>query len=167
MATAEPPFPIAYLVTLRTYGTWLHGDDRGSQNRLANKWSTPKLAPNRALERAERAAMKHPAVQLGPASRAVLERTFLEVCKHRGWRLAAMNVRSEHAHLVVSAQCRPELVLASLKAWASRRVYEEGLNPSHQKMWSRHGSTLYLWTASSLQRAVAYVHDGQDGWDEG
>jgi hypothetical protein len=26
-------FPLAYFISFRTYGTWLHGDERGSVNR--------------------------------------------------------------------------------------------------------------------------------------
>ena len=29
----ENEFPLAYLITFRTFGTWLHGDDRSSINR--------------------------------------------------------------------------------------------------------------------------------------
>jgi hypothetical protein len=32
----ENTFPLAYLITLRTFGTWLHGDERGSVSRKRN-----------------------------------------------------------------------------------------------------------------------------------
>ena len=32
----ENDFPLAYLLTLRTYATWLHGDDRQSVDRNGN-----------------------------------------------------------------------------------------------------------------------------------
>jgi hypothetical protein len=33
--------PLAYLITFRCYGTWLHGDERGSVDRFRNQsqWS--------------------------------------------------------------------------------------------------------------------------------
>ena len=32
---------LAYFSTFRTYGTWLHGDDRGSTDRSHSDWDTP------------------------------------------------------------------------------------------------------------------------------
>jgi hypothetical protein len=42
----DPPFvssdgPLAYLITFPTYGTWLHGDERGSVDRDHNLPGTP------------------------------------------------------------------------------------------------------------------------------
>ena len=40
-------FPLAYLITFRTFGTWLHGDDRGSMDRHGkNIYGTERIAPN-------------------------------------------------------------------------------------------------------------------------
>lgn len=38
--------PMAYLVTFRAYGTWLHGDKRGSVDRFHNRFGTPRIAHN-------------------------------------------------------------------------------------------------------------------------
>jgi hypothetical protein len=35
-------FPLAYLITFRCYGTWVHGDDRGSMDRKHNIYRTPR-----------------------------------------------------------------------------------------------------------------------------
>lgn len=40
--------PLAYLITFRTYGTWLHGDDRYSMDRHEkNIYRTPNVLPSR------------------------------------------------------------------------------------------------------------------------
>jgi len=39
--------PLAYFLTLRTYGTWLHGDERGSVDAKHNCYNTPYTAPDR------------------------------------------------------------------------------------------------------------------------
>jgi len=44
----EKSIPLAYLITFTTYGTWLHGDPRGSVDREHNVWGTPFLDPDRA-----------------------------------------------------------------------------------------------------------------------
>jgi len=58
-------FPLAYLISFRTYGTWLHGDPRGSVDRRThNKYGTPKIPPKLRLINAERSQLKHPPVKL-------------------------------------------------------------------------------------------------------
>jgi len=51
-------FPLAYFVSFRTYGTLLHGDERGSVDRKQNKYWTPRIAPNKRLQTAERKLLK-------------------------------------------------------------------------------------------------------------
>ena len=37
---------LAYLITFRCYGTWLHGDKRGSIDRFHNAYKSPYIEPN-------------------------------------------------------------------------------------------------------------------------
>src|SRR5258705_9147642 len=87
-------FPLAYLISFRTYGTWLHGDERGSVNRKQNNYGTPRIAPNPRLQKAERKLLKHPPVTLDGYQRPVVEKAIREVCEHRGYKLLAINVRT-------------------------------------------------------------------------
>jgi hypothetical protein len=41
--------PIAYFITFTTYGTWLHGDERGSVDKGHNRVGTEFIAPNMPL----------------------------------------------------------------------------------------------------------------------
>ncbi|HWY68950.1 MAG TPA: hypothetical protein VNX88_09810 [Terriglobales bacterium] len=41
-----PDIPLAYLITFRCYGTWLHGDERGSIDRHQNQYQSPYIVPN-------------------------------------------------------------------------------------------------------------------------
>jgi hypothetical protein len=38
--------PLAYLITFRAYGTWLHGDSRGSVDRFHNRYGVPLIPAN-------------------------------------------------------------------------------------------------------------------------
>jgi hypothetical protein len=38
--------PLAYFISFRTYGTWLHGDKRGSIDRHHNQYGSPYIPPN-------------------------------------------------------------------------------------------------------------------------
>jgi REP element-mobilizing transposase RayT len=154
--------PEGYLLTFRTYGSWLHGDPRGSQSRARSTYGTPVLPPNAAWQRAERARMTGPTLHLGVADRQIVERTVAEVCRHRRWRLYAVSARTEHVHVVLTAPGRPERILEALKAWCTRRLREAARAEREAVIWSRHGSTRYLWDHKSLEEAAAYVRYGQD-----
>ena len=136
--------PLAYLITLRTYGTWLHGDVRGSTDRDHNVPETPLLAVDRPRQMRERSMLKHGPVLLDAARRTIVRAMVQEVADHRDWTLHAIEVRSNHVHVVVSAPDAPERVMNALKSWCTRRMVEAKLLERGVKAWSRHGSTKYL-----------------------
>ena len=155
-------FPLAYFISFRTYGTWLHGDERGSvDRRYHNKYGTPKITPSQRLVDAERKLLKHPPLTLDAYQRPVVEAAIREVCNHRGYKLHAINVRTQHVHTVVSAQSKPEPILQAFQSYATRKLREKGLLSSKVKPWSRHGSTPYLWKEKHVAAAIDYVVNGQ------
>jgi len=87
--------------------------------------------------------------------RPVVDEVIRAQCDHRGWHVHALNVRSNHVHLVVRADAPPERVMGQCKAWASRRLREAGHTP--ERVWTRHGSTRRLNSEASLKRAIDYV----------
>jgi len=156
--------PIAYLITIRTYGTWLHGDARFSMDRRAfNNYGGPKIAPNKGLERNEISLLRSKPVILDSNMRTMVESSIREVCDARGYGLAALNVRTNHVHAVTSGNRSPEFIMGSFKSYSTRRLRTEGLVPKNTKIWSRHGSTRYLWEDSHIDAAVEYVVNGQGG----
>ena len=153
--------PLAYFITFPTYGTWLHGDARGSVDRAHNVPGTPLLDPDQRRQQRDAARLKHPPVILDVKRRRVVHRTIVEVCAHRNWTLHAVHVRTNHVHVVISAEETPEQVMNALKSWATRRLVEAGMLPAGTKAWVRHGSTRYLWKADQVTSACQYVCEGQ------
>ena len=154
--------PLAYLITFRCYGTWLHGDNRGSVDRKKYRvYGTRSMPTNSKLAEDEKAELRQPPITLDSAQRDVVEKSIREVCDHRGYALHAVNVRTNHVHSVVTASCKPERVMDSFKAYATRRLREARLLGKGAKAWARHGSTPYLWTKEEIQRAIDYVVNGQ------
>jgi len=154
--------PLAYLITFRSYGTWLHGEERGSiDRRNYHRYGTPDMPANKKLLNDERSELKNGAILLNRAQRELTELAIREVCEHRGYVLHGVNVRTNHVHSVVSASCQPEHVMDSFKAYATRKLRDAGLLGRHVKPWARHGSTPYLWTDEEVQRAIDYVMNGQ------
>src|ERR1700690_1276775 len=95
----ESSRPIAYLVTLRTFGTWLHGDARGSHHRLHRTYGTPPLPGRPRLEAVERLQARAPARLLDARSRVIVERVASDVCAYHGWDMLAGNARTNHLPL--------------------------------------------------------------------
>src|SRR6266576_6354614 len=63
--------PVGFLITFRCFGTWLHGDRRGSVDRFHNVYGTPKLGPERARVRYERKLMTRAPVHLSAKRRGL------------------------------------------------------------------------------------------------
>jgi len=154
-------FPLAYFITFRTYGTWLHGDSRGSIDRQNNTYGRPLLKPDNSREQRESRLLAHAPVMLTPAQRKAVERDLREVCQARGYVLLAVNVRTNHVHVVTSAACKPEPLLNAFKSYSTRKLRELGLISEGTKPWVRHGSTRYLWKEPQVEQAISYVLYGQ------
>jgi REP element-mobilizing transposase RayT len=154
-------FPLAYFISLRTYGTWLHGDVRGSVSRRQNHYGMPRIQPNRKLNQTEFKRLKHPPIRLNARQRPAVERAIREVCARRQYLLRAINVRTNHVHTVVSADSKPEPILRAFQAYATKKLRSENLIARGVKPWTRHGSTVYLWKERNVERAIDYVLYGQ------
>ena len=112
--------PLAYHLTWRRYGTWLSGDDRGWI-----KSGEPRIQePDAAMRDEMRSRLTQDPVYLDEIWRSIVDRTIREVIAYRGWSLHALNVRTNHVHVVLTATRDPETVMEQLKAWCSRRLGE-------------------------------------------
>lgn len=153
-----------YLITFRCYGTWLHGDERGSvDRRYFNHYGGEKIRSDTAMQAKKTKLMKAERFFLGAAERQIVDAAIREVCSFREYLLSALNVRTEHAHIVTGNHGKPERMMDSFKAYATKALRTAGLIGPDTKPWSRHGSTRYLWTEEHIQKAVDYVVNGQGG----
>lgn len=154
-------WPMGYLITFTTYGTWVHGDVRGSVVPAHNIPGTPLIDDDSHRRDLDHGRFKHPCITLNTKRRAVVRDTIMEVTEYRDWTLHALNVRTNHVHIVVGADETPERVMNTMKSWATRRMREKGVLDAGSKAWTRHGSTRYLWKPEQLQAACRYVCEGQ------
>lgn len=83
-----------YFVTFTSYGTWLHGDERGSHDRKGTTERTARLAPDPTIEAQMRLRMKHEPFMLNGPMRKVVRESIAEHCDYRGWRVLELNVRT-------------------------------------------------------------------------
>jgi REP element-mobilizing transposase RayT len=119
------------------------------------------MPANERLREEEKSDLRQDPIILNTAQRVVVESAIREVCQYRHYGLLAVNARTNHIHSVVTASCKPEHIMDTFKAYATRRLREAGLLDRNIKPWARHGSTPYLWTEEAVERAIDYVIDGQ------
>ncbi len=155
-------FPLAYLITFRTFGSWLHGDDRRSVDRHGkNIYGTPDIAPHKKLNETMKSELKQPEFLLGDLQRRIVDAAIRELCAERNYHLQAINVRTNHVHSVVSAQSKPERIADAFKAFATKKLREANLSEMNSKIWSRGRSRRYLWKPRHVALAIDYVLFGQ------
>lgn len=155
----EREFPIAYLITIRTYGTWLHGDERGSvdQHFRFNRYGAVRRPSDPGLQARMKENLVHPPFTLNQAQRLATDAAIHEVCMNRGYDLHALNVRPTHSHVVVTANVKPEPIANAFKSYTTRRLRERGLIANDVRVWSRGRSRRYLWEDRLVSAAIDYV----------
>ena len=154
--------PLGYLITFRTYGTWLPGDERRSIDRYHNTYRGPRVTPNPVLEQQHRTKLKSEPVRLNAVRRRAVDAAIREVCDHKKWLLRALNVRTNHAHVVVSmGPLKPSLAMNAFKAYATRKMRESNCWGHDHSPWVDKGSERWLWTEASIFSACDYVVNGQ------
>ncbi len=150
-----------YLITFRTYGTWLPGDERNSVHQRYNAVGEPLVEDRPFLERFEKNQMCGECVTFDTAPRECVESTIREVAAFRGWKIHALAVQTNHVHVVISADCTPEKAMNDFKSCSTRHLRKRVLVPANAPIWSKHGSTKYLNTHTSLTAACQYVVENQ------
>ena len=159
----ENAYPLAYLLTFRTFGTWLHGDNRGANQRLRrDPHSTRYVEPNVPLRERMAGSMRQGPTILNLVQREYVAAAIREVCRYRRYNLSALNIRSNHGHVVVSGQIKPEKIVNEFKTYSTRKLRQEKEFSEEQVIWSRGASTRYLWKPRNVEAAIEYVLYSQE-----
>ena len=154
--------PLAYFITFRTHGTWLHGDRRGSVDRHGrNVFGSERIGLDPIYSVKMERNMTSEPVLLNAPMRVKVEEAIREVCAIRDYGLRAINVRTNHVHVVASAAAAHDTVMSAFKANATRELREAGLVEAGCKIWAGGGSVRYLWKPSSIEAAENYTINGQ------
>lgn len=153
-----------YHIVWTTYGTWLPGDRRG----WVKSHCQGIQEPNPRLECSARGKMEEDAVQLTAAQQSIVESTIQEHCQIRKWDIQALNVRTNHVHLVVTADRVGDEIMKQLKAWCSRRLSDaDGLRENvafgagRRRWFTEGGRVSVIHGETYLANAVRYVNEGQ------
>ena len=147
----------AYFITFSTYGSRLPGDARGSIDKRANSYGEPMFPPSRGLVGSFRLAMRWPPYRMGDPERVVVANAIVAAFRKGDQSLLALNVRTNHVHLVCEPSGPPEAAMNAAKAVATGALRRASLVDAERKVWSRHGSTRYLFEELDVTSAANYV----------
>jgi len=112
--------------------------------------------------------MEESAVVLTPDQRALVEGTIRDHCRIRGWILHAVRARTNHIHVVVTADRDPDDVRDQFKAWCSRKLSDQaGLaaavakKAGRRRWFTEGGDTERIEGEEYLENAIRYVLERQ------
>ena len=150
--------PLAFFITWTVYGTYLQGDERGWRRRCqGNQLPQPQLAEW------HRERLKQNVILLSPNQRKVVEGECQRHCDHRGWRLWEANSRSNHVHVVVTANgCSGQTVRDQLKANCTRGIRQHWEEFRDRNVWTVGGDWECVNSEEDLETVSLYVREAQD-----
>jgi len=89
-----------------------------------------------------------------------VETAIRQLAEQRQWQLHELNVRSNHVHVAVTAdQETPEKVMADMKAKGTRALRESGWIERERKVWTEHGSTVYVFKEEHFHNVCRYIRE--------
>jgi REP element-mobilizing transposase RayT len=112
------------------------------------------------LFRQSQEKLKYPPVCLEPEARVVVDTAIRQLADQRQWTLHELNVRSNHVHVAITASNEtPEKVMADIKAKGTRALRENSLMERERKVWTEHGSTVYIFKEEHFHNACQYIRE--------
>ena len=150
--------PLAFFITWTVYGTHLQGDEHGW-----HRWGKGHQAPRPNLRVWRKEKLKYPILTLDHRQREAVESECKRHCELRGWPHWALNARSNHCHIVVTAPAKSgDNVRDQLKANSTRKLRE--LSPIFQDrpVWTVGGDWKCINDEDGLETVCRYVRDAQD-----
>lgn len=155
--------PLAYFLTWTTYANHLRGHRSGSTDHRRDQQGNAQILPSTRLEQRERNRLSGRPYTLTPQARTVVAQAISTHAGFKQWEILAIEVRSNHVHLLIRSSTPPEAVMTSCKRWATKALRETSLLGKDAKAWTRHGSTRWINDEDSLIKAFQYITEFQEG----
>ena len=157
-----------WFLTWHTYGTWLPGDERGfvsplrdesGEAHIRNIPQTRLESDRPHLEAWSRERLKCDPITLTGSQAEILAEQFFETGRHRGWKLLAFAIVTNHVHLVLGVPGDPDpmKLLRDFKTYGSRALNRNFTCPESGTWWTESGSKRKLSNELSLLGAVRYT----------
>lgn len=103
--------------------------------------------------------MNEPPLLLSNSQREICDATIRAHCDIREWSILAINVRTNHVHLVVNAKASGREVMKQLKSWCTRKL--KATDVERERWWTRRGYVRYFEDEQRIENAIRYTLEGQ------
>lgn len=150
-------FPLAYHITVGTYGTRLHGDSRGTVDRSMNHHREPIIGRDEVWRREEESLLAFAPVILTVPQRGVIEAILPEICVKGGWQYHIAAVQPDHMHVLLSSPQEGKAVRRLLKRWVSQAISEKWPLEPGRLWWAECGSIKWIWTRDYFDNVFEYI----------
>ncbi len=150
-------WPLAYHITVGTYGTRLHGDDRGTVDRAMNQPGDPIIGRVEQWQRMERANLRFPPRLFAPEQMRLVESQVPAICARGGWTLQAHATAPDHTHTILTGSADGTLIRKLFKRWLGQALADHVPLQPDETFWAECGSVKWVWTDDYLIAVKAYV----------
>jgi REP element-mobilizing transposase RayT len=152
-------FPLAFHITFGTYGTRLHGDDRGTVDRRFNQPGDPIIGSEPDWEFMELNKLRFPPRIFDLRQRQLVEQLIPDICVRGGWNLQARAAGKDHVHALLTAEADGDVIRKLLKRWLGQSLAVSLPLKPEQTFWAECGSVKWVWTPDYFERVKNYVLD--------
>src|SRR5262249_17814230 len=142
--------PLAYHITFGTYGTRLHGDERGTIDRSMNRPGDPIIGRDDDWNRIERERLNFPPREFTPEQRLAVEELIPLVCERGKWKLYACAAAPDHVHVVLIGVADGDAIRKWLKRWLGLMLAKRCPLQVGQTFWAECGSVKWVWNPRYL-----------------
>jgi REP element-mobilizing transposase RayT len=150
--------PLAYFITWTIYGVHLQGALTGWRRRREGE-----KPPQPLLEAWHAERLTHSIVLFNSCERVAVENACRSHSEYRSWKLWAINVRTNHVHVVVSASTHNGTVVRDqLKANCTRQLRVLNKLWGDRPVWAVGGDVQFIWTEEELSTVIDYTQIAQD-----
>lgn len=150
--------PLAYFITWTIYGVHLQGAVTGWRKRREGE-----KPPQPLLESWHTDRLNHSIELLNSDHRVAVETACRMHSEHRSWKLWAVNARTNHVHVVISASTHKGTVVRDqLKANGTIQIRETNKLFVDRPVWAVGGDVQFVWTEDQLDQVIDYTLIAQD-----
>ncbi len=150
-------FPLAYHITFGTYGTRLHGDERGTVDRRQNTPGEPIIGRDDDWQQLEASQLNFPPVQLSDEQRLYVEQIIPAICARGGWAYHTCAARRDHLHVELSASAEGKAARKWLKRWLGEALSKRWPLPQGARWFAVGGSVHSIWNRKYFERVFGYI----------
>jgi REP element-mobilizing transposase RayT len=149
--------PIAYHITFGTYGTRLHGDERGTVDRATNRPGDPIIGSDPSWWARERNRLNFEPVELTDEQMRFAESVMPSICERGGWTFHTGAGGPDHIHALLTADAEGDAVRKWIKRWLGELMSHRWARPEGATWWAEGGSVKWVWEPSYSRNVFDYL----------